>query len=339
LVTCNFELTLHRLERALRGLDLWLLVADSKGINVWCAAGADELSTRSVVSVVKTSSVGDEVDHRTLILPPLCAPSVRAVDVTKETGWKVRWGPIDARDIPAYLARGERREEPMKRISWSWWERLDAGIGSMFAFYLLVGAGFAVFASWLLLDYFLITGIGFMLFLLLAPWLPGKHGLTKLLWFEIPLALMLLFGGPYLDALTTHPWRADVIIAMSTLLAFCGELGGMAPHLPADFDPFIARLGIRSIGNTAFAGTVRTDLLLGRRELTYDEEQCTLCRTCAEICPIGLWEVDKSGASLKDSNSCTACRACLTQCPTGAIEAPAVSEPEEKKASKGEDSG
>ncbi|MFQ5433212.1 MAG: copper oxidase, partial [Nitrospinota bacterium] len=48
LVTCNFDLTIKRLEKALRGQNLWLLAARSGGINVWCAAGGDEFNTHSV---------------------------------------------------------------------------------------------------------------------------------------------------------------------------------------------------------------------------------------------------------------------------------------------------
>jgi NAD-dependent dihydropyrimidine dehydrogenase PreA subunit len=39
LVTCNFHLTVKRLRAAMRGTDAWLVIADSRGVNVWCAAG------------------------------------------------------------------------------------------------------------------------------------------------------------------------------------------------------------------------------------------------------------------------------------------------------------
>jgi len=44
LVTCNFYITVRRLIRRLRGLNAWLLVTDSKGVNVWCAAGGMSLT-------------------------------------------------------------------------------------------------------------------------------------------------------------------------------------------------------------------------------------------------------------------------------------------------------
>ena len=81
LVTCNFDLSVKRLTHILEGLDVWLLVADSKGVNVWCAAVGEEFNTHSVVSVVKTSGIADKVNHRTLILPPLGAAGVKATEI------------------------------------------------------------------------------------------------------------------------------------------------------------------------------------------------------------------------------------------------------------------
>ena len=87
LVTCNFDLTVRRVLEALEGMDCYLLVAPSKGINVWCAAGGGMLNVHSVTSVVKTSRIGDIVDHRTLILPQLSAPGVDIQRVERECGW------------------------------------------------------------------------------------------------------------------------------------------------------------------------------------------------------------------------------------------------------------
>jgi NAD-dependent dihydropyrimidine dehydrogenase PreA subunit len=97
--------------------------------------------------------------------------------------------------------------------------------------------------------------------------------------------------------------------------------------MPSDFDPMLARLGIKRLGNVAFAGTVRTDLLNGFRRLTYEREQCNGCRRCFEVCPLRVWEMDASKhALLAHLAACTACGACLAQCPTGAITAPRTTE-------------
>lgn len=322
LVTCNFDLTVKRLMRILddAGVDAWVLVAESKGVNVWCAAGGEEFSTHSVVSAVKTSGIAELVDHRRLVLPPLGAPGICLDEVRAQTGWSPRWGPVRAADLPAYLAQQCQRQEPMKRVTYGWRERLDTGVGSLFPFYLLGAIGFLLFGRGLLAEYLLVGALTFVFFMLACPWLPGGRGLTKVILPELVLAGALLatelvFGGG--SAL-----RPALIIAMATLLVYSSELGGLASTLPSDLDPLMARLGIGALGNARFAGSVRTELLNGDRKLVYEREACNGCRQCAEVCPQNVWEMDEGRrAVLARREDCTACRACLVQCRPAAIQA------------------
>ena len=322
LVTCNFHLTVKRLLRSLEkaGIDAWVLVAESKGVNVWCAAGGEEFNTHSVVSVVKTSGIAELVEHRKLILPPLGAPGICLYEVREQTGWSPRWGPMRAADLPAYLAHAGQRSEPMKRVTYDWRERLDTGVGSLFPIYLLGALGFVVFGRGLLAEYLLVGALAFVFFMLACPWLPGRRGLTKVILPEAVLAGALLWtelvsaGAPAL--------RPALIIAMATLLVYSTELGGLASTLPSDLDPFLARLGIGALGNVNWAGSVRTALLNGDRRLVYDRDACNGCRQCAEICPQGVWQMDAGKrAVLARRERCTACRACLVQCTPSAIQA------------------
>ncbi|MEW5735961.1 MAG: HgcAB-like fusion protein [Thermodesulfobacteriota bacterium] len=321
IVTCNFFTTVKRLKKALAGLDVWLLVAESKGVNVWCAAGGEEFNTHSVVSAVKVSGIADMVDHRRLILPPLCAPGVKASAVREETGFKVSWGPVWLQDIPAYLNNGMKRTEAMKRVTYNLRERLDTGMGSLFVFYFLGALCFLLLGRSLLWDYLAIGAAVFFLFMLAVPVLPGKRGLTKIILPEAVLALALTAGFFCPSTRAALP-RADLIIAMTVLLVCATELGGLASTMGSDLDPFLARLGIGAIGNVYLAGTVRTELLNGYRTLTFHPERCVGCRTCTEICPQGVWEMgEEHRAAMARPDACTACRACLVQCDAQAITA------------------
>jgi NAD-dependent dihydropyrimidine dehydrogenase PreA subunit len=325
LVTCNFHTTVKRLVRVLEraGVDAWLLVADSKGVNVWCAAGGDEFNTRSVVSAVKTSDVAERVDHRRLILPPLGAPGIEMDEVHAQTGWTVSWGPVYMEDLPRYLGQGCRRDEDMRRTTCHWRERLDTGLGSLFPVYLIGALGFLIFGRELLLSYLLVGAASFVFFMLSWPWLPGKQGLTKVLIVDALLGAVLL--GTELLSPGASPIRAELILAMVTLLFWGSELGGLASNLPSDLDPFMARLGIASMGNIAWAGSLRTELLAGQRVLRYQQELCNGCRRCFELCPQGVWEMDEDRfAVFARPGECTSCRACLVQCLTEAVSAPLV---------------
>jgi NAD-dependent dihydropyrimidine dehydrogenase PreA subunit len=324
LVTCNFYLTVRRLIKKLHGLDAWLLVADSRGINVWCAAGGEEFNTRSVVSAVKTSGIAKMVDHRRLILPPLGAPGIKAKAVEKQTGWSVHWGPVRAQDIPRYLREGHRWGDEVKRATYNWRERLDTALGPLFPIIFIGALGFLIFSPYLLLNYLLVSIAAFLFFFLTCPWLPGKRGLTKIILPEVVLSSFWACLA-ILDPAGSSILRVNVFMAMIMLLIFCTELGGIAATMRSDLDPFLSRLGIGAIGNLSFAGSVRTELLNETRQLTYDRDCCIGCRSCADICPQAVWNIDgENRAVLAHMENCTACRACLVQCQGGAIKAQPV---------------
>ncbi len=325
LVTCNFYLTVRRLLRVLNraSIDAWLLAADSKGVNVWCAAGAEEFNTRTVISAIKTSGVAGAVNHRELILPPLGAPGVSAVEVGKRTGWSVRWGPVRAEDLPRYLANPGSRDEEMMRVTYNWRERLDTALGSLFPFYFLGALGMALFYRSLLVNYLVVGALAFLLFFLACPWIPGRRGINKVLIIELLLAALWVVVE-WFKVPVPAGFRANMILAMVMFLIYGLELGGLASNMPSDLDPFLARLGVKAVGNIYFAGAVRSDLLNGDRRLIFDRGACIGCYCCHEICPQDVWGIDNGKAALLNLTLCTACRACLVQCPSGAIQAPRI---------------
>ena len=124
LLTCNYDLTVRRVLRALRGLDVYLLVAPSKGINVWCAAAGGYFTSHQVISILRTSGIGDLVDHRRLTLPQLSATGVERKLVAERTGWRAVFGPVYASDIPAYLANG-KKTEAMRQVRFTLRDRME----------------------------------------------------------------------------------------------------------------------------------------------------------------------------------------------------------------------
>ena len=114
LVSANYKMSFDELRSALPGRDLWILVLDTKGINVWCAAGKGTFGTEELVNRIESSGLNQIVGHRSLILPQLGAPGVAAHKVKKLSGFGVRYGPIKARDLPAYLDAGFKATEAMR---------------------------------------------------------------------------------------------------------------------------------------------------------------------------------------------------------------------------------
>ena len=124
LVTANYKLTVDAVRRELAGLSVWLLVLDTKGVNVWCAAGKGTFGTAELVRRVEAVGLAAIVEHRNLIVPQLGATGVAAHEVKHATGFSVRYGPVRARDIRAYLAAGMKATPEMRRIAFGWKDRL-----------------------------------------------------------------------------------------------------------------------------------------------------------------------------------------------------------------------
>jgi hypothetical protein len=124
LVTANYKMTFDRLRKELGGLDAWVLVLDTYGINVWCAAGKRTFGTDELVKRIDLAGLNKLVSHSTLILPQLGAPGVAAHEVKKRTGFKVVYGPVRARDIKEFLKAGMKATKKMRTVSFGFMDRL-----------------------------------------------------------------------------------------------------------------------------------------------------------------------------------------------------------------------
>jgi hypothetical protein len=124
LVTANYKLTLDALRCELEEISAWIMILDTRGINVWCAAGKGTFGTDEVVNRVAATRLSEVVTHRRLILPQLGAPGVSAHQVAQRSGFAVDYGPVRARDLPDYLARGGHATPEMRRVTFTLCERL-----------------------------------------------------------------------------------------------------------------------------------------------------------------------------------------------------------------------
>jgi len=193
LVTANYKLSFDSLRGALPGRDAWILVLDTRGINVWCAAGKGTFGTKELVGRIGSSGLANAVSHRKLVLPQLSAPGVAAHQVRELTGFRVFYGPIRSVDLPAFLDNELRATQEMRTKSFTMMERaalipmeligaLKTGLAAMSVLFLLslwgsAGQGLAraaVIASYPALAVLAAVVSGAVLTPLLLPWLPGR---------------------------------------------------------------------------------------------------------------------------------------------------------------------
>lgn len=124
LVTANYKMSFDALRKDLSGLDAWIMVIDTKGINVWCAAGKGTFGTGELLNRILITQLDKVVSHRTIILPQLAAPGVSAHEVTKYSGFKVIYGPVRAKDIKEFLASGMKATAEMRTVKFNAYDRL-----------------------------------------------------------------------------------------------------------------------------------------------------------------------------------------------------------------------
>ncbi len=172
LVTANYKMTFDVLRRDTAGLDAWVLVLETHGINVWCAAGKGTFGTAEVVRRVKSSGLARVVSHRKLVLPQLGAPGVAAGEVRKGCGFHVVYGPVRARDIRAFLAAGMHATTEMRGVTFPLGERL--ALAPVEIVMMLKPA------LWASLVLFLLGGVGPGWFSLGAAWERGVGGVETL---------------------------------------------------------------------------------------------------------------------------------------------------------------
>ena len=123
-VSANYKLSFDALRKNLRGIDGWILVLDTKGVNVWCAAGKGTFGTKELVNRINVVNLDKIVSHKRLILPQLSATGVASHKVKEESGFNVHYGPVRAADIKKFIADGYRADKEMRKVNFSFTDRL-----------------------------------------------------------------------------------------------------------------------------------------------------------------------------------------------------------------------
>lgn len=208
LVTANYKLTFDCLRKELADLSAWILVLDTKGVNVWCAAGKGTFGTNELLKRIDAVKLHKMVKHRTLILPQLGATGVAAHEVAKKSGFHVVYGPVRASDIKAFLAGGMKATKEMREVKFTLTDRIVLTpvdlvqvikpllifFGVLFLFHAF---GIGKFGMMEFMGFFGAIVVGCILTPTLLPWIPGrafsfKGALLGLIWAA---AVILLFGG------------------------------------------------------------------------------------------------------------------------------------------------
>jgi hypothetical protein len=260
-VTANYALSFDALRAALGGTDAYLLVLDTRGINVWCAAGKGTFGTDELVGRIESTGLAGVVSHREMVLPQLGATGVSAHEVRRRSGFAVRYGPVRAEDIPRFMSTVEATRE-MRTVRFDLKDRLVLIPVELVhvilpcvlsAVILLFVAG--PMAAWSAVAAFV---AGAVLFPVLLPWLPTPNFSTK--GYMLGVVVALPFAGAAWSGYAAGPawarlgWPLVYILGLPQVVSFLAlnftgsttftSKTGVKREIRAYFPPMVWLLGV-----------------------------------------------------------------------------------------------
>ncbi len=311
-LTGNYYLTVLRVKNALQGLDVYLLVANSHGINVWCAAKGGHFTDYAVLSAIKTSGIERLVKHRKVILPQLAAAGIRADFVKKKSGWRVLWGPVYTKDISLYIEKNFKKSSEMRRVQFPFSARLEMAVA--WAFPVSAVAAFLAILFWrdewisLVMSVWgsaLLVFLTFPLFLPLLQTEGTRSGFRTscfsrlfyplILYFCVFVGLLLYCVlSEHLDGSYLLPWGV-VLLVLVLLLTL--DIKGSTPLLKSETHEE------------------------KRYKVILEKEKCKGVGFCEDVCPQNCFIMEKTEKkiSFPGLDRCVRCGACIVQCPFDAL--------------------
>jgi len=240
-VSANYTLSYDALRSALAGRDAFILVLDTGGINVWCAAGKGTFGSGELVHRIGVTGLAQVVSHRRLILPQLSAPGVSWPEVLRRSGFLVEYGPVRARDLPGYL-KEQKATPAMRRVEFPLGDRLvliPVELVMAFKFMFLPAIALGFLLSWFIAAELVLAVIaGTVLFPVLLPWLPTKDLSTKgiILGFIVMIPPAVLGAGAF--------GSLGPAVAAAALLVFPPVTAYLALNFTGS-TPFTSRTGVK----------------------------------------------------------------------------------------------
>lgn len=284
------------------GIDCYLLIADSSGSNVWCAAGMNEFTEHDIIDAVNVAQLSKIVDHRKIIAPPFAAPGVDKKAVYKETGFRIIWGPAHLRDIPEYINLGFKRENRMCVVNNNFRDRIEPAMSSAMAYLLSVLIILIFFPEAFLGVTIIFFGVNFFYHGLL-PILPKEVNFKRSISGIIALTIILIT----ISILRQWDWQTYLLwqgILLVSILFVVSDMCG---------------------STNIYKTTIIHWLCNGNYESHFspiiNPAECNGCCECIKVCPKGV--LAKAIVSNKcvavNPKECMECLACVKQCNKKAI--------------------
>lgn len=217
-VTGNYYLTVFLLARRIRNKKVRLLIVDTKGINVWCAAGKGQFSAQEIIKKAGQCGLLATEPRLRVVLPKLCLSGVNLTEL-RQNGIVPIIGPVYAKDVPAFLEEGRLRQRFDEIVDFGLRSRVFTALPTAVQFFFYFLGVYVVSLGYLSHSLIWIaTGLAF-LYPVLFPWLPGRlfsvKGLSLALFISILNFIFHDGGLAELALVTVFIFATSVFIGLS----------------------------------------------------------------------------------------------------------------------------
>lgn len=257
LVTANYYWTVNDVYNSLikQKFDCYLLIIDSNGINVWCAAGGGHFTHTQIIDALRLFDVEEFINHKNLVLPQLAATGVDQKEL-KKFEWKPKFGTTYIEDVSSIKEENsDRKLSDLRKIKFDLRFRTQMGLQHTF-FVLLVLFLPLICLTWILSLFgdsgfsfmfnasFQLTIIAIIISMIFALIYPAFNFINSFLWKGIVVGilvdiLLLYYLSVYNNSLnfaTSLFWLSLVFLIC---IFICIDFAGHTPysnHLAVESD-------------------------------------------------------------------------------------------------------
>ena len=292
IVTGNYDLTIRRVVKSLSSMDCWLLICDSRGINIWCSSLSDHFNTDKIINAINIVNLKEKVNCRKLILPQLCAANITVNKVKKETGFNCEFGPVKIADIKKYLINP--KDPDLRKITFNMKERVEMAGATIL---LPIIYSIFIFNFIDLQKLFIIIPVLYALSFFNSIIFPYRLIKNIIIW-SLVFGLMVFGVSFFLFSVILKINVLIYIITISIGISYLiYEFEGWSPLVKFGFTSSYHKVNI-----------------------SIDENICIGCGNCIKVCPKGVYALINNKSKIINLNECISCKSCIAQCLVGAIE-------------------
>lgn len=188
IVTANNYLTVFLLARRIGKRNVRLLIIDTRGINVWCAAGKGQFSSGEIIDKATYFELLNGKNNETFILPKFSFAGVNLAELRKN-GIHPIIGPLYAKDVPSFLDQETYENQVDDIVKFGLKSRAFTALPTAVQFfYYFLGIYVISLGTLTPAIIWIATGLAFI-YPLLFPMLPGKFFAVKGIFMALSISI------------------------------------------------------------------------------------------------------------------------------------------------------